>query len=67
VCLGGFLEFRNLRFLIWLIDEPFDSFITGARSGASFGKGENPVIYHLDELKFAFNNVVAVGARLRTE
>jgi len=55
---GGFLEFRNFGFLIWLIDEPFDSFTTETRGGATFGAGGNAVHYHLDELKFAFNHVV---------
>ena len=62
---GGFLEFRNLRFLIWLIAEPFDSFITQSRSGAKFGQGGNPVIYHLAELKFEFNYVVRHKIQIR--
>lgn len=55
---GGFFEFRNIRFLIWLVDEPFDSFITQSRSGATFGQSGNQVHYHLDELKFGFNGPV---------
>lgn len=54
---GGFLEFRNLRLLVWLVDQPFESFITETRSGATFGEGENPLVYHLDEFKFNFNYV----------
>lgn len=55
---GGFLEFRNFGFLIWLIDQPFDAFTTERRGDVVFGSGGNQVHYHLNELRFAFNNVV---------
>jgi hypothetical protein len=54
---GGFIEFRSLRFLIWLTGKPFDGFVTETRSGATFGEGGHAVLYHLDELKFNFNYV----------
>jgi hypothetical protein len=55
---GGFLEFRNVRFLVWLVETPFDSFVAESRNAVAFGLGANTVHYHLDELKFAFNHVV---------
>lgn len=53
---GGFLEFRDFRFLIWLISEPFDSFTTESRNGIPFGLGGNAVHYHPDSLRFQFNS-----------
>ncbi len=56
--IGGFLEFRNVRFLIWLHDTPLSDFVTETRNGVIFGQDGHAVHYHLDELKFAFNHVV---------
>jgi len=56
--LGAFLEFRDFRFLIWLSQQPFEGFATETRSGVPFGDSGNPVHYHPDVLKVAFNHVV---------
>ncbi len=56
--IGAFLEFRDFRFLIWLTGEPFEGFATETRTGVAFGDSGNPVHYHPDSLKVAFNHVV---------
>jgi hypothetical protein len=56
--MGAFLEFRDFRFLIWLSHEPFEAFVTETRTGVAFGDSGNPVHYHPDSLKVAFNHVV---------
>lgn len=56
---GGFLEFRDFRFLIWLISEPFDSFTTESRNGIPFGFNGNAVHPHPEALRFQFNSVLS--------
>lgn len=57
--MGGFIGFRDYRFLIWLSEQPFESFTTETRSGVVFGGDSgNQVFYHPDILKVQFNHVV---------
>jgi len=56
--MGGFLEFRDFRFLTWLSREPFEGFVTESRTGVTFGDSGNAVHYHPDALKIAFDHVV---------
>ena len=57
--MGGFIGFRDYRFLIWLSKEPFELFTTETRGGVVFGGDSgNRVFYHPDTLKVQLNYVV---------
>jgi hypothetical protein len=56
--IGGYISFGGLRFLIWLSQEPIESFSIPQPQGVISERAESQVIYRMPLLTFPIRNVV---------